>query len=91
MYSLGVTLFLLLMGYPPLYNEDSIKLLEMTVNQRIEYHETDWSYISEDALILVKNMLAKNPEERLTMKEVLEFPWVQNPPSSVGFFSLDFS
>lgn len=78
MYSLGVTLFLLLMGYPPFAGRSTEELLYKTVHQRVEYIEEDWKDISADALLLVKNMLAKNPEERLSMKEVLEFPWVNS-------------
>ncbi|OAO17030.1 calcium-dependent protein kinase [Blastocystis sp. ATCC 50177/Nand II] len=79
-FSLGVTLFILLMGYAPFACEDAKELLRKTVNERIEYDPRDWDAVSEDALLLVKNMLAKNPEERLSMREVLAFPWVTNPP-----------
>ena len=60
-----------------------MELLEMTCSERVRYDEEDWSSVSEDALLLVKNMLAKNPEERLSMEEVLDFGWVNHPPSSV--------
>ena len=71
------------MGYPPHNGETATELLRQTVHDRIEYDESDWSTISSDALLLVKNMLSKNPEERLSIEEVLSFPWVTNPPSSV--------
>ena len=32
-------------------------------------------------------MLAKNPDERLSIDEVINFPWVNHPPASVCFFS----
>lgn len=83
MYSLGVTLFILLMGYSPFQGETATELLRQTVSDRIEYIESDWSVVSSDAMLLVKNMLAKNPEERLSIDEVLSFPWVLNPPPSV--------
>ena len=83
MYSLGVTLFILLMGYSPFQGETATELLRQTVSDRVEYIESDWSVVSSDAMILVKNMLAKNPEERLSIDEVLSFPWVINPPPSV--------
>ena len=73
------------MGYPPYQSDNQMELLEMTCKERVRYDEEDWSCISEDALLLVKNMPAKNPEERLSMKEVLEFRWVNHPPSSVTF------
>lgn len=84
MYSLGVTLFIMLMGYPPFSSDSAPDLLRRTVHDRIEYNAGDWETVSEDALLLVKNMLAKNPQERLSIREVLSFPWVTNPPASVG-------
>lgn len=67
------------MGYPPFEGNSSDELLHKTVNDRIEYNEEDWEGVSTDALLLVKNMLAKNPEERLSIEEVLSFPWVSKP------------
>ena len=89
MYSLGVTLFILLMGHSPYQGDTATELLRRTVYDRIEYRPTDWSVLSEDAMILVKNMLAKNPDERLSIDEVLSFPWVTNPPPSVGVAGQD--
>ena len=71
------------MGYSPFQGETATELLRQTVSDRIEYIESDWSVVSSDAMLLVKNMLAKNPEERLSIDEVLSFPWVMNPPPSV--------
>lgn len=85
---MGVTLFILLMGYPPFQAENPSELLNLTVSERIDYKEEDWETVSSDALLLVKNMLAKNPEERLSIEEVINFPWVNHPPSSVYFSSL---
>ena len=80
MFSLGATLFLLLMGYPPFQGETETELMDHTVNDSIVYIEEDWARVSSDALMLVKNMLAKDPQKRLSMKEVISFPWVRSPP-----------
>ena len=80
MYSLGVTLFILLVGYPPFQGRTVEELMEQTLYQRVVYDEKDWKDISPDALLLVKNMLAKNPEERISLEEVLAFSWVSKPP-----------
>ena len=76
------------MGYPPFQAENPSELLNLTVSERIDYKEEDWETVSSDALLLVKNMLAKNPDERLSIEEVINFPWVNHPPSSVYFSSL---
>ena len=39
MYSLGVTLFILLMGYPPFSGETQSELLHQTVHDRVKYEE----------------------------------------------------
>lgn len=70
---------MLLMGYPPFEGDSTEDLLYKTVHDPVVYNEEDWSEISSDALLLVKNMLAKNPEERLSVNEVLSFSWVSNP------------
>lgn len=76
------------MGYSPFQGETATELLRQTVSDRVEYIESDWSVVSSDAMILVKNMLAKNPEERLSIEEVLSFPWVMNPPPSVRIWNI---
>ena len=62
MYSLGVTLFILLMGYSPFQGETATELHRQTVSDRIEDIEYDWSAVSSDAMIVVKNMLGKNSD-----------------------------
>lgn len=81
MFSLGVTLFFLLMGYPPFQGASEAELMDHTVNRPVQYIAEDWAELSADALLLVKNMLAKNPEQRPSMEEVLAFDWVKHPPS----------
>ena len=75
------------MGYPPFQADSPSELLNLTVSERIDYKEEDWETVSSDALLLVKNMLAKNPDERLSIEEVINFPWVNHPPASACFFS----
>ena len=80
MYSLGVTLYTLLVGYPPFVGRTAEEILQETVNKPTHYIEEDWDSISDDALLLVKGMLAKNPTDRYSMKEVMSCRWVTHPP-----------
>lgn len=68
------------MGYPPFQGATEAELLDQTVNHPVQYIAEDWAELSSDALLLVKNMLAKNPEQRPSMEEVLAFDWVKHPP-----------
>ena len=74
-------LYLLLMGYPPYQGTTVEEILEETVHHRVEYDEEEWSQLSSDALLLVKNMLAKNPDERVSIDEVLGFGWLHRAPA----------
>lgn len=56
------------------------EILQETVNKPIPYIEEDWRSVSDDALLLVRGMLAKNPTDRFSMKEVMSFSWVTHPP-----------
>lgn len=69
------------MGYPPFQGATEAELMDHTVNLPVQYIAEDWAALSPDALLLVKNMLAKNPEQRPSMEEVLAFDWVKHPPA----------
>ena len=56
------------------------EILQETVNKPIPYIEEEWRSVSDDALLLVRGMLAKNPTDRFSMKEVMSFSWVTHPP-----------
>eukprot|EP00547_Thalassionema_nitzschioides_P010065 CAMPEP_0194227200 /NCGR_PEP_ID=MMETSP0156-20130528/42739_1 /TAXON_ID=33649 /ORGANISM="Thalassionema nitzschioides, Strain L26-B" /LENGTH=347 /DNA_ID=CAMNT_0038959679 /DNA_START=107 /DNA_END=1147 /DNA_ORIENTATION=- len=67
MYSLGVTLYVLLHGYPPIFQCDEIDD-EISVS-------FPSSTISEDAKDLIRSMLQVDPSSRITAKEALNSKW----------------
>ena len=67
MYSLGVMLYLLLMGYPPYVNETMESIMEEAVHGEVLFVEEDWSHVSENAMVLVRQMLEKDPKKRISM------------------------
>lgn len=89
MYALGVMLFVMLMGYPPFPAVTSAELLRCTVEERVLYDKKDWAAVSSDAQLLVKNMLIKDPANRLSIDEVLSFVWVRDPPPPVRAGRID--
>ncbi|XP_018596034.1 serine/threonine-protein kinase Chk2 isoform X2 [Scleropages formosus] len=78
-WSLGVLLFVCLGGYPPFHSEGT----EMTIIEQItqgcyKFIPARWAHISDQAKDLVKRLLAVDPKERLTIKEALQHPWMQD-------------
>ena len=76
MYSLGVMLYLLLMGYPPYVNETMESIMEEAVHGEVLFVEEDWSHVSENAMVLVRQMLEKDPKKRISLERVMASPWL---------------
>jgi len=68
-YSLGVTLYVLLHGFPPVYQCDGI-------DDEVALSFPS-STISEDAKDLIRSMLEADPSSRITAKEALNSKWIQ--------------
>lgn len=68
-YSLGVTLYILLCGLPPVFSTSS----DM---EQVLFPMSHWKDISDDAKDLVRAMLDPNPESRITAKEALSHVWI---------------
>mmetsp|Transcript_34620 Transcript_34620/g.40072 ORF Transcript_34620/g.40072 Transcript_34620/m.40072 type:complete len:164 (-) Transcript_34620:114-605(-) len=77
MWSAGVMLYVMLTGYPPFYGEDIDEIEEAIGEGSIEFVEDIWEDISDDAKDLISKLLV--PEDiRITPKEALKHPWIQN-------------
>nr|AAG59884.1 protein kinase Cds1 [Xenopus laevis]AAI66130.1 Protein kinase Cds1 [Xenopus laevis] len=78
-WSLGVILFVCLCGYPPFSEQNSnIPLKNQIAEGKYTYIAAAWRNVSEQAFDLVKNLLVVDPEQRLTTKQALEHPWLQD-------------
>ena len=81
-WSLGVIMYILLCGYPPFYSEQG-KAISPGMKKRIrcgayEFPKEDWKDVSEDAKTLIQSMLKTNPEERLSIDEVIQHKWISD-------------
>lgn len=91
-WALGVIAYVLLCGYPPFYaeNNDTKELYAQITDGAYEFHEDAWSCISPAVKDLIASMLRVRVEERATMQDVLNHPWVvtaagtQAPPSDAS-------
>ncbi|GAB4833985.1 Calcium-dependent protein kinase 13 [Ancistrocladus abbreviatus] len=77
-WSAGVILYILLCGVPPFWAESEQGVAQAILHGIIDFKREPWPNISESAKSLVRQMLEPDPKHRLTAKQVLEHPWLQN-------------
>lgn len=81
-WSMGVILYTMLVGYPPFYHQQVPKLFKQIRAGDYEFHKDQWKDISSQAKDLVSKMLVVDPKKRLTCDEVLAHPWLRSAPNS---------
>ncbi|CAI5936427.1 unnamed protein product [Closterium sp. NIES-64] len=75
-WSAGVVLFVLLSGSPPFSGRSNDEIFQAVRCKEIDLASKPWPSISEGAKDVVRRMLTRDPEARITMKEVLDHPWI---------------
>ena len=74
-WSCGVILYILLCGYPPFNGNTNIDIYHNIQNQNPSFLTEEWEDITQEAILLIKNMLHKNPKKRFSAIECLEDKW----------------
>ena len=76
-WSLGIILFMLLTGIPPVSGDTDQQLLNNVRHGRlslVNQWTPDWTKMA-DAFDLIKKMLTIDPKQRITAKGIMEHPW----------------
>ena len=77
MWSLGVITFFCLGGYPPFVSFDSRQeMFQKIMRGEFEFHETDWSGVSNQAKDFIRALLTVDPNKRMTASQALFHPWI---------------
>ncbi|KAJ5792798.1 calcium/calmodulin-dependent protein kinase [Penicillium pulvis] len=76
MWALGCLLFTMLAGFPPFYDEDLDIMRRQIMQGEYSFSAPKWDTISDGAKDLVSRLLTINPEERSTIQECLDHPWM---------------
>uniref|UniRef100_A0A4W3ILC7 Calcium/calmodulin-dependent protein kinase (CaM kinase) II beta 1 n=1 Tax=Callorhinchus milii TaxID=7868 RepID=A0A4W3ILC7_CALMI len=72
----GVILYILLVGYPPFWDEDQHKLYQQIKAGAYDFPSPEWDTVTPEAKNLINQMLTINPAKRITATEALKHPWV---------------
>lgn len=76
MWSVGVILYILLGGYPPFIDDNQRRLFRKIRKGQYEFHPEYWATISEDAKVLIRNLLMVDASQRLSAREALNSNWI---------------
>ncbi|KAK2756985.1 hypothetical protein FQN54_004953 [Arachnomyces sp. PD_36] len=77
MWALGCVLYTLLCGFPPFYDESIQVLTEKVARGQYTFLSPWWDDISKPAQDLVSHLLTVDPDQRYSIKEFLNHPWIR--------------
>jgi len=77
-WAIGVILYILLVGYPPFWNEDTKLLYEAIKRGEYNFPSPEWDSVSREVKQLIDSMLELDPTKRITAGSALRHPWVSN-------------
>jgi serine/threonine protein kinase len=79
LWSVGVVVYILLVGYPPFMKDTQAELFQQIRTGAWEFLDEDWENISTEAKELVTNLLQVDPEQRWTVEQALQSAWISEP------------
>ncbi|TKR76594.1 hypothetical protein L596_017710 [Steinernema carpocapsae] len=78
MWSAGVILYTLLVGYAPFRSRDREVLYRLIRKGHVAFDLPEWRKISYEAKKVVSGMLTKNPDNRVRAENVVDTAWIQS-------------
>ncbi|OMJ89724.1 hypothetical protein SteCoe_8089 [Stentor coeruleus] len=77
-WSAGVILYLLISGFPPFNGRTDAEIMANVKAKKVSFTGKEWKNISNEAKDLLGKMINSDPLTRISAKEALEHPWLQN-------------
>jgi len=76
LWATGVILYILLVGYPPFWDDDQNRLYEQIKAGNYEFPSPEWDTVTNEAKDLIRKLLKTNQLERITATDALRHPWI---------------
>ncbi|XP_061659497.1 calcium/calmodulin-dependent protein kinase type II subunit alpha isoform X2 [Syngnathoides biaculeatus] len=76
--NIGVILYILLVGYPPFWDEDQHRLYQQIKAGAYDFPSPEWDTVTPEAKDLINKMLTINPAKRISAAEALKHPWISH-------------
>ncbi|CAF93694.1 unnamed protein product, partial [Tetraodon nigroviridis] len=76
----GVILYILLVGYPPFWDEDQHRLYQQIKAGAYDFPSPEWDTVTPEAKDLINKMLTINPAKRVGAADALKHPWIMRRP-----------
>lgn len=76
-WSIGVIFYILLSGKPPFDGIDDKEIIKRVKKGEIQVNTMEWKKKSRDAIDLLKKLMTKEPEKRISAMEALQHPFIR--------------
>lgn len=75
LWSLGCIMYALLCSSLPFDHDSQKETIRMTCEDKVVFDSPQWRNYSRDCIELIYKLLIKNPEQRITLDDVLKHQW----------------
>jgi len=75
LWSLGCIIYALLCSSLPFDHDSQKETIRMTCEDKVTFDSPQWKNVSKECMDLITKLLIKNPENRITVDNVLVHPW----------------
>jgi len=75
LWSCGVIMFILFAGFNPFQGKNDTETIRKIRRGRFNIESPRWINVSNDAKDLIRKLLAKDPEQRISAEEACAHPW----------------
>ena len=74
-WSAGVIMYIMICGQPPFYGKDENEVKSLASQSMLQFTHKTWNSVSEDAKMLLMQLLTKNAADRPTAAQALTHRW----------------